>query len=208
MNMARHGYVHTASAWKEFLRGKFDDARLEDLAVPCSVVAVELASGRRVVFDSGNIVDAVMASTAIPGVFPPYRIGDGLYVDGGVLEYMPIPTLLERNVRTIYALDCSYFSIGRTSPASIVDRCSRISSSRSVEQAIALATARGCEVHLLRPEVPEISDGRSLDRTEDFLRAGYDHARRFLHSESNPLESVLSHGTALAASYFPAENAG
>ena len=184
LNLARHGYIHGAEAWEAYVRQKFARTRFEDMHFPCSVVAVSLRSGRRVVFDSGEIAPAIMASTAIPGVFPPYRIGNELYVDGGVLEFMPIPSLLERSVTTIYALDCSAFSVNPEPQVSVVDRCARLSATRDVYQSMSLAMAHGCTVHLLRPELPEISDGRHFHRTAEFVLAGYEDARRYLEARS------------------------
>ena len=186
INMARYGYIHGAEAWEAYVRGKFGNSRFEDLHFPCAVVAVALNSGRRVVFDSGEIAPAIMASTAIPGVFPPYRIGDEFYVDGGVLEFMPIPALLERGVTSIYAMDCSAFSVDPGSPVSVVDRVARLSATRDVYHSISLAMAHGCTVHLLRPDLPEINDGRSFHRTADFVRAGYEDAQRYLEARSRP----------------------
>jgi NTE family protein len=180
MNFARHGYIHAAQAWEAMLRSHVGDARFEDCALPCAIVAVRLSDGQRVVFDSGEIVPAVMASTAIPGVFPPYRIGDELYVDGGVLEYMPIPTLLERNVTTIWALDCSSFEITGAPASSVVERCSRIASSMVVDYVTSVSTTRGRKVHVLRPELPEVEDARDFRRTADMVLAGYEHTRRYL----------------------------
>ena len=65
-NFVRHGHFYAAHSWERFLRRHFADARFEDLSVPCSVVAVELGSGTVTVFESGEIVPAMMASTAIP----------------------------------------------------------------------------------------------------------------------------------------------
>lgn len=83
MNLVRRGFVHRADMWEAFLKRHVGEACFEDCQLPCSVTAVQLSDGARVVFEHGGLVPALMASTAIPGVFPPYRIGDELYVDGG-----------------------------------------------------------------------------------------------------------------------------
>jgi NTE family protein len=192
VNISRHGYVHGSEQWEAFLRRQVGEARFEDMAIPCSVVAVRLSDGRRVVFDSGEIVPAIMASTAIPGIFPPYRIGDELYVDGGVLEYLPVPTLLERNAATIYALDCSWFGPAASDQGSIVDRCGRIGAAAAVEAVTSISTTRGRKVHLLRPELPEIGDARDFRHTAELILAGYEQAQRYVQngSQAHPHEGV------------------
>jgi NTE family protein len=186
INLAKNGYVHSALEWEHFLRREVGNARFEDCIIPCAVVAVRLSDGERVVFDSGEIVPAIMASTAIPGVFPPYRIGDELYADGGVLEYMPIPTLLERGATSIYAMDCSWIVPGADFPESVLDRCSRIGARASVDRMCSLPEARGHKIHLLRPEIPQIKDSRHFSHTDDLLRAGYDQAYQYLQAQAEP----------------------
>jgi NTE family protein len=63
---------------------------LEEAQVPLHVVTVDALSGEEVLLSAGSIVDAVLASAAIPGVFPPVEWGDRLLIDGGVLNNAPI----------------------------------------------------------------------------------------------------------------------
>jgi len=62
----------------------------DDLMTPLGLTAVDLKSGQEVVIKHGRVVDAVLASMAVPGIFPP-REWEGLYlVDGGLLDPVPI----------------------------------------------------------------------------------------------------------------------
>ena len=61
----------------------------EDLKIPFSCIAVDLNSGKDIIYDSGNLIDAVLASSAIPGYLQPIEKDNMLLVDGGVS--MPIP---------------------------------------------------------------------------------------------------------------------
>lgn len=63
---------------------------IEQADIPLAIVATELLSKRSVTFTEGKISDAVRASVGIPGVFVPYVYGDGIYVDGGVSERVPV----------------------------------------------------------------------------------------------------------------------
>jgi NTE family protein len=180
MNLSRGGYVHAADAWERFLRNNIGDACFEDTQIPLAVVAVRLSDGKRVVFESGEIVPAVMASTAIPGVFPPYRIGDELYVDGGVLEYLPVPTALQQGATTIYALDCSWFEVGECRTSSVTDRSARIAARHYADQVVQLPSTRGAAVHLLRPPIPEYDDARDFRHTAEMLQGGYEFAREYV----------------------------
>ena len=61
-----------------------------DLKLPCILTAVDLKSGNEVLFSNGPLVDAILASIAMPGVFPARYIGDQELVDGGVLDPVPV----------------------------------------------------------------------------------------------------------------------
>ncbi|MGH2448396.1 MAG: patatin-like phospholipase family protein [Chloroflexota bacterium] len=179
LNLARRGYLHSSHSLERFLRRQIGDTTFEQCVIPCVVVAVRLSDGRLTLFDSGEIVPAVMASSSIPGVFPPYRIDDELYVDGGVLEYLPLRPLWERGVSEAYALDCSYFQID-ADPEGVLDRCARISCQKSVDLETSLAATRGRKAHLLRPPLPETSDGRDFSASRELVQAGYSHATEYL----------------------------
>lgn len=196
MNLSRSGYFHAADAWEKFLRLHIGSATFEDAQIPFAVVAVRLSDGKRVVFDSGEIVPAVMASTAIPGVFPPHAIGDELYVDGGVLEYLPVPTILEQGATTIFALDSSWFSSEVVRGASVVDRAARVAAQAYSDRVCQLPSARGASIHLLRPPLREYDDARDFRHTAELLEGGFDYARDFLAALAAQGEAAPPHSTA------------
>lgn len=65
------------------------DIDLQDLSLPLSVVCVDLLSGHRVVLETGSLRNAVRASMAIPGVYPPVRWDAMLLCDIGVFDSLP-----------------------------------------------------------------------------------------------------------------------
>ncbi|MFP4383314.1 MAG: patatin-like phospholipase family protein [Spirochaetia bacterium] len=65
-------------------------SRIEDLKIPFRAVAVDLVSGREVVFDHGPLGRAVHASSCIPGIFSPVDFGDMCLVDGGIRNSVPV----------------------------------------------------------------------------------------------------------------------
>ena len=77
----------------------------EELEIPFLCVATDLLNGKTVHFNKGSVIDAALASSAIPGVFTPVEI-DGLkYVDGGVLERVPTKPLKEMGAEVVVAVD-------------------------------------------------------------------------------------------------------
>lgn len=72
------------------LRDLLGQRTFADLRIPCAVVAADLISGREVVISEGSLVEAILATTAIPAVFPAVSRADQLLVDGGVLNSLPV----------------------------------------------------------------------------------------------------------------------
>jgi NTE family protein len=68
----------------------FGGLTFEELKLPCAVVAVDINSAQEVVLRKGRIVDAVLATGAIPAIFPPQKIGERLLVDGATLDPVPV----------------------------------------------------------------------------------------------------------------------
>ena len=91
------------------LRRMLDEAlgagrRIEDLPVPFQCVAASIESASERWFTEGPVTDAVLASSAVPGILPPVRIDGEHYLDGGIVNSIPVGRALALGARTIYVL--------------------------------------------------------------------------------------------------------
>lgn len=75
------------------------------LSAPLWVIATNLADGQPVIINKGSLTNAIQASIAVPGVFPPVRIGDDYLVDGGVASPTPIAEALAWGADIVIAVD-------------------------------------------------------------------------------------------------------
>lgn len=82
--------------------------RLEDAPVPVEVIATEVTTGFEAILTRGDAVDSVLASAAIPGVFPPVPIDGRDLMDGGVSDNTPISRAVESGAERIYVLPTGY----------------------------------------------------------------------------------------------------
>jgi NTE family protein len=82
-------------------------ATFEQLVLPCAVIATNLTRARKEIFTTGSVPDAVAASSAIPGLFNPYRIGDEEFIDGAVAENVGLPEAIQLGATHIVAIDNS-----------------------------------------------------------------------------------------------------
>ncbi|MEN6473184.1 MAG: patatin-like phospholipase family protein [Syntrophaceae bacterium] len=78
---------------RAFVHDIVGDVNIEDLAPTFTAVATDLLSGETVAIDTGPLVDAVMASVSMPGIFKPVVLMDRLLTDGGVTDPLPLDIL-------------------------------------------------------------------------------------------------------------------
>lgn len=116
--IARGVTVRQARRQEELVRTRIAEmlpADFADLPIPLRVVATELTTGNEVVLDSGDLPTAVMASCALPGLFPPVEIGGGHFIDGGLVAGMPLRAVPD-NTGTVVVLDTGHSA---TSPDTV-----------------------------------------------------------------------------------------
>jgi NTE family protein len=84
----------------------FDE--LENAKIPVHVITTDVRSGEEVVLSTGDAVDAILASAAIPAVFPSVRIGDRDLIDGGVADNAAISLAVALGADIVYVLPTGY----------------------------------------------------------------------------------------------------
>jgi NTE family protein len=82
-----------------------DDIQIEDLDIPFTAVTTDLANSKEVWFQRGPLEQAMRASAAIPGLFQPVKLDERLFVDGGVLNPLPIAASVSAHADHIIAID-------------------------------------------------------------------------------------------------------
>ncbi|NRA24225.1 MAG: patatin-like phospholipase family protein [Oleispira sp.] len=82
-----------------------DDIQIENLDIPFTAVTTDLAHSKEVWFQRGSLEQAMRASAAIPGLFQPVKLDDRLFVDGGVLNPLPIAASVSAHADYIIAID-------------------------------------------------------------------------------------------------------
>jgi len=145
------------------------EGRIEDLPVPLQLAAVDLESGEAVVFDRGDLILAVAASSAIPGVFSPVEIKGRHYFDGAVLN--PVPLIrINRDREVVVAVDVSHCIRGRYPQKNAVDyiiRADEITTFRLNE-----AHLRQAEI-LIRPEAVRRGHWADFRHFDEYVQSGF-----------------------------------
>lgn len=165
--------------------------RLEQSRVPVHVVTTELKSGRAHVLSSGPAVPALLASCAIPGVFPPVHIGRRELVDGGVANHTPISAAYELGARVIYVLPIGYPWL-HEEPSNALGMALQ-ALARLVEQRLEIDVAAYRDLADIRV-VPAIGplpvSPADFSRTQELMERGYASARRLVERPATGKVSV------------------
>jgi NTE family protein len=123
MNVVRRrGYLFDNNALRALLERYIPYALLEQAAIPVHVVATDVLTGDEVVLSQGPVVEAILASAAIPGVFPPVRIGGRDLVDGGIANNTPISTAIRLGATRLLVLPTGFACALRKAPTGVAAR--------------------------------------------------------------------------------------
>ena len=90
-----------------YINTQLNGAKIEDLKIPLGIVATDLQNGDGILFRRGDIATAVRASSAVPSVFEPVRIGNKDYVDGGLVSPVPVRYARQMGADIVIAVDIS-----------------------------------------------------------------------------------------------------
>ncbi|HYA44640.1 MAG TPA: patatin-like phospholipase family protein [Acidimicrobiales bacterium] len=148
--------------------------RLEDAALPLCVIAADLETGEEVLLESGPSVPALLASCAMPGIFPPVRFGGRWLVDGSVVSDAPVGPAVMRGAGRVFVLP-TVPTVAMARPRGalgVLLRSVSITLDHASAASIA-AWASRCELYVLpAPTVPG-SSAFSFDRSQDLVEAAY-----------------------------------
>jgi NTE family protein len=154
----------------------FESRQFEDLRIPLAVVATDLTSGEPVVFTQGNLVDAIRASCAFPGLFEPVEIGTRCLADGGLVAPVPTRAARELGATAVIGVSVGMQDGHRGAPTNIFQVVSRAVNAAQKHQ---LEVWERHADLVLRPDVQSLA-WDDFDRADQAISAGAAAARRAL----------------------------
>jgi len=183
------------------------DVRIEELSLPFACIALDLHSAEEVVIRRGSLRRAIMASCAIPGIYPPVEENGMLLVDGGWIDRTPVPAARRLGATQVLAVDVSRGIFPGTdldTAMNIILRSNLIAVDRLDLMQIHEAD------HCLRPELDDFHslDFEQLDR---IVQIGYGCAResgdaiRALRRQANRRRWISTHRRRGKAFPWPAD---
>lgn len=189
---------------RQLVQRHLSGLEFENLALPLRVIATDLTHGTRAIFSGGDVAAAVLASSSIPGIFPPVRIDDTVYVDGGVLDNCGVETALGLGARRLFVLDVGYDpnhgarahwmtathpdepsprrANGDTGPnglAAVLERSAEVVNHYQLERALRRVPA-GIETHVLRLTTPHGGGALDFGSADEWIAHARLVAREYL----------------------------
>ena len=160
---------------KEFIKVFTHGKNIEDLSIPIGIVATDLLTGEKVVFQTGSVADAVRASISIPGIFVPEKNNGRILVDGGVSDRVPVSVAKEMGADIVIAVDVS--RVKRN--AEITSIYDVIMQSIDIMQAEIINNREIAASVMIRPPV-EIYSSRAFTNIEEIINHGEEEAKKHL----------------------------
>jgi NTE family protein len=102
-------HLWSAEPLRERLEDELGDRTFEELPLTFQVCAASIERSAEHWFTSGRVVDAVMASAAVPGLLPPAKVGDEHFLDGGIVNSVPLGRAVELGATRVFVLQVGRF---------------------------------------------------------------------------------------------------
>ena len=185
--LGKTNHLFSNGALRNLLERNLPYERLENATVPVHVVTSELKSGRAVILSSGPTVPALLASSAIPGLFPPVTIGRRDLVDGGVANHTSIDAAVKLGARRIYVLPISYpwlYEEPTSALGMALQALARMVAQRLESEVAAYRDA--ADITVIPPLEPMAVSPADFSHTAELIEHGYESARKMLVRRRTP----------------------
>lgn len=154
-----------------FMQQTIGEHKFSDLKIPLKIISTNILEGESIVFEEGDLLEAVMSSISLPGIFPPMKKEDMMLLDGGILAPTPVSYL---STRAKVGVD---FTIRHEKPQTI-DTFNAISLSFTLLRTNGLEGRTDENTVILRPNTGlELNGLLRFDHAAQFIAAGEREAR-------------------------------
>lgn len=102
--VATRTHIYSSAGLRNRLEEEFGDLLMEDLPVRFQVCAASIERAAEHWFESGSVVESVLASAAVPGLLPPAKVGDEHFLDGGIVNSIPLGRAIKLGADRVFVL--------------------------------------------------------------------------------------------------------
>jgi NTE family protein len=180
--LGRSSHLVPNSGLRRLLTDQLEFARLEDAPIPFHVVATDVISGTDVLLSSGDAVDAIAASAAIPGIFPPVNINGRDLMDGGVVNNTPVSHAVALGADRLWVLPTGYSCDLPGSPQTAMTMALH-ALTMTVNHRLAIDVARfeqEVDLHVIQPLCPVATSGADFSHAVTLIERSHASTREWL----------------------------
>ena len=164
----------------------FESNQFDDLKIPLIVTATDLISGKPMLYKAGNVVDAVVKSSSIPGFVEPTYIDNRMLLDGGIVFPTPVPPLVGE-CDFIIAVNISKAFNTSEEPDNIFEITNR---ARDISTLHLNSYLLKQSDFVISPEHEDVH-WSAFDRTEEFIENGYNASESEMEKLLTQLDSMI-----------------
>jgi NTE family protein len=155
---------------------------IEDLLLPFGAAAIDIHLGRPVLFRNGPLASALLASAAIPGLFPPVPRDGRLFYDGGLGNNVPMRDAVRMGAQSLVVLDTTSPTVDLSPPNSLLELFSYVTEVYARQMVLRdLADLEHMPILYPPSPAPGTMSPLDLDHTEELLEKSYMDTRDYLH---------------------------
>lgn len=145
---------------------------IESLNIPLTIYATCVQNGQLVAFDKGNIVKPIIASSSIPGLFEPMLIDGKQYIDGGVLNNLPVESFMDLPEPLVAVhVNPPYISHNLNSTMKVMSRVAELIAYKTIEKRKFKASI------LIEPPRLKMFAIHDLKRAKEIFQVGYEYTK-------------------------------
>ena len=172
------------SGLRGLLKRHLQFQRLEDAPIPLHVVATDVLSGQDVLLSTGDAVDAISASAAIPAILPPVNINGRDLVDGGVVNNTPLSHAVALGATVVWVLPTGYSCAMSESPRGAMAMAMH-AFTLAINQRLASDVAQFegvVDLRVVPPLCPVDTSAADFSHSASLIERAHDSTRRWLYA--------------------------
>jgi NTE family protein len=169
--------VFSNQSLRNLLQSRLPARSFSDLRIPLAIVGTDLETGKTVVMTEGNLVEAILASTALPGLFPPVAWKGRRLIDGGLSNNVPIDLAVEQGAIRVFAIlcGCAKGLPARPNIVSVLGQSFSLAINARVRCDVRMYQPR-VELHILEPCLEPNLELLDFDRAWTLIEPAYRYA--------------------------------
>lgn len=201
--LGRRDHLALPGALRELIESELPYRRLEEARLPCHVIATDALDGTEVVLSAGEATPALLASAAIPVVFPPVTVAGRALIDGGVASHTPISAAFSLGATRVVVLPTGMPCALRAPPRGAVAIALHALNLLAMRQLLADVDrfANRCELIVVPPLCPLTTNVYDFSQTDTLIRRAETETTSWLKGglrNDDPRWALLPHRHGLA----------